>query len=106
MITVLVVIFLLTYLAITLDHPLHLNKSATSLLGAGVLWTLYALGSEDKELVTEELAATLSATAEIAFFLMGAMAIVEVIDTHGGFDVVTTRIRTKSLPTLLCLVCV
>lgn len=105
MITLLIVIFLLTYLAITLEHPLSINKSASALLGAGVLWTIYALVSENPETISEELTQTLATTAEIAFFLMGAMTIVEVIDTHGGFDVVTARIQTKSLSTLLWLIC-
>jgi Na+/H+ antiporter NhaD/arsenite permease-like protein len=69
-----------------------------------LLWTLYALGTANPELVEENLAHTLVETAQIVFFLMGAMTIVEVIDAHNGFEVITTRIRTTRLTSLLWLV--
>jgi Na+/H+ antiporter NhaD/arsenite permease-like protein len=56
--------------------------------------------------VSEHLGETLIGTAQIVFFLMGAMTIVEVIDAHDGFDVVTARIRTTSLSSLMWLVCI
>ncbi|MES2605095.1 MAG: sodium:proton antiporter NhaD, partial [Pseudomonadota bacterium] len=102
----LITIFLLTYLAITLEHPLRISKSASALLGAGILWSVYALMAPDAAVVNAELAKTIASTAEIAFFLMGAMTIVEVIDSHRGFDVVTARIQTQSLPGLLSLISV
>ncbi len=104
MLTALIVIFVLAYLAIALEHPIHINKAASALIGAGLLWTVYALGTGDHHLVGEQLSESLMATAQIVFFLMGAMTIVEVIDAHDGFDVITSRIRTTKLSSLMWLV--
>ncbi|NBS77274.1 MAG: sodium:proton antiporter [Betaproteobacteria bacterium] len=104
MTTLLIAVFVLTYAAITLEHQLKLNKSAPALLGAGVLWTLYALYLGDNQALTQHLNESLVGTAQIIFFLMGAMTIVEVIDAHNGFEVITQRIRTQRLSTLMWLV--
>ena len=104
MTTLLIAVFVLTYAAITLEHQLKLNKSAPALLGAGVLWSLYALHLGDNQALTQHLNESLVGTAQIIFFLMGAMTIVEVVDTHNGFDVITRRIQTKRLSTLMWLV--
>jgi Na+/H+ antiporter NhaD/arsenite permease-like protein len=101
MLTALVIIFILAYAAIALEHPLNINKSASALIGAGLLWTLYALLAGDTHLVSEQLGESLMGTAQIVFFLMGAMTIVEVVDAHNGFEVITTRIKTARLTTLL-----
>jgi Na+/H+ antiporter NhaD/arsenite permease-like protein len=74
-------------------------------LGAGLLWAIYALASTDYAQINQELSASLIGTAQIVFFLMAAMAIVEVVDAHQGFDVVTARINTQSLPMLLWIIC-
>lgn len=97
MIAALVVVFVIAYTAIALEEPLRVNKSASALVGAGLLWTIYAMTGGNSETIDHELAQSLIDTAEIAFFLMGAMTIVEVIDTHGGFSVVTSRIRARTL---------
>lgn len=104
MLTALIVIFLLTYAAIALEHPIGINKSASALIGAGLLWTLYAVSTADPHLISEQLGHSLLGTAQIVFFLMGAMTIVEVIDAHNGFEVITQRIRTTRLATLMWLV--
>lgn len=104
MTTTLIVIFVLCYLAIATEHPLHVNKSASALIGAGLLWTVYALGLGDAHRVGEHLGESLMATAQIVFFLMGAMTIVEVVDAHQGFEVVTQRIKTTRLASLMWLV--
>jgi len=101
----LVAIFILVYALIALEEPLRINKSAAALSGAGLLWTLYALGGGAGHPASAELAESLTGTAEIAFFLIGAMTIVEVIDTHGGFEVLTERIRARSLVGLIWIVC-
>jgi Na+/H+ antiporter NhaD/arsenite permease-like protein len=100
----LVSIFVLVYAAIALEHPFRINKSASALFGAGLLWAVYAISVGDHGRVGHELNETLAAVAQIAFFLMGAMAIVEVIDAHDGFAFLTSRIRTRSLTGLLWLV--
>jgi Na+/H+ antiporter NhaD/arsenite permease-like protein len=97
-------IFVIAYAAIALEHPLRVNKSATALIGAGLLWAIYAATIGDHALVTRQLDESVAATAQIVFFLIGAMTIVEVIDAHDGFEVITSRIRTTSQVTLLWLV--
>lgn len=104
MLTTLIVIFVIAYAAIALEHPLKVNKSASALIGAGLLWTIYALSIGDAQKVSEQLGESLMGTAQIVFFLMGAMAIVEVVDAHHGFEVITTRIKTSKLSTLMWLV--
>jgi len=100
----LIAIFVIAYAAIALEHPLKINKSGSALVGAGVLWTIYALSVGDAHLVSEQLGESLMGTAQIVFFLMGAMTIVEVVDAHNGFDVITARIKTTKLSTLMWLV--
>ncbi len=100
----LISIFVIAYAAIAFEHPIKINKSASALLGAGLLWSVYALMIGEGGHVSDHLGETLIGTAQIVFFLMGAMTIVEVIDAHDGFDVVTARIRTTSLSSLMWLV--
>ena len=104
MLTILVVVFVIVYAAIALEHPLKVNKSASALLGAGLLWTIYAVMTSDHNLVGHQLNESLASTAQIVFFLMGAMTIVEVVDAHNGFEVITSRINTTKLSTLMWLV--
>ena len=100
----LIVIFILAYVAIALEHTLRINKSASALLAAGLLWTIYSLSPGNIHLVIEGLNESIVGTAQIVFFLMGAMTIVEVVDAYHGFDVITSRIKTTKLSTLLWLV--
>lgn len=94
-------VFVVAYALIALEHPIKINKSATALIAAGLMWTLYGVFSPDGiHLVSEQLTEKLAETAAIVFFLMGAMTIVEVTDAHGGFEVVTRRIRATSLRVL------
>lgn len=104
MLTTLIVIFIIAYAAIALEHPLKINKSASALIGAGLLWTVYAISVGDAHLVGEQLSESLIGTAQIVFFLMGAMAIVEVVDAHNGFEIITARITTAKLSRLMWLV--
>lgn len=104
MVFALVLIFVLVYAAIALEHPLKISKSASALFGAGLLWTVYAISTGDQGRIAQELEETIAATARIIFFLLGAMTIVEVIDAHDGFALITSRIRTRKLTGLLWLV--
>jgi Na+/H+ antiporter NhaD/arsenite permease-like protein len=97
-------IFVLAYAAIALEHPIGVNKSASALLGAGVLWTIYALATGDHTVVGRQLDESVASTAQIVFFLIGAMTIVEVIDAHGSFEVITSRISTTSQVRLIWLI--
>ena len=102
--SVIATIFVIAYAAIALEHPIKVNKSASALVGAGVLWTVYAVFSGDPALVEQQLNESVSSTAQIVFFLIGAMTIVEVIDAHNGFEVITSLIRTRKQVTLMWLV--
>lgn len=101
MLTALVLVFVLAYAAIAFEHLIKINKSASALVGAGLLWTIYALNTGDAHGVGAHLSASLISTAQIVFFLMGAMAIVEVVDAHNGFEVITSRIQTTKLSSLM-----
>ena len=104
MLGVIAAIFVVAYVAIALEHPLGINKSASALVGAGLLWTIYAVVAGDHALVSRQLDDSVSSTAQIVFFLIGAMTIVEVIDAHDGFEVITSLIRTTRQVTLLWIV--
>jgi len=97
-------IFVIAYAAIALEHPIGVNKSASALLGAGLLWTVYAIATGDHTLVGRELDESVASIAQIVFFLIGAMTIVEVVDAHDGFEVITSRISTTSQVRLMWLV--
>ncbi|MGI6657175.1 MAG: sodium:proton antiporter NhaD [Desulfobulbus sp.] len=104
MVSLMIAIFCLAYAAIALEHPIKVNKSASALLAAGLMWTVYAVCGGDIQLTIENLNESLAATAQIVFFLMGAMTIVEVVDSHNGFEVITSRIKTVKLSSLLWLI--
>jgi Na+/H+ antiporter NhaD/arsenite permease-like protein len=91
-----ITIFILGYAAIAAEHSIKINKAAIALVTGVICWTLYALYSPDKQLVTESLTHHLGELAGILFFLLGAMTIVELIDAHDGFDLITTRLRQTS----------
>lgn len=97
-------IFVLAYAAIALEHPIGVNKSASALVGAGLLWTIYAIATGDHAIVGRQLDESVASTAQIVFFLIGAMTIVEVIDAHDGFEVITSRISTTSQVRLIWLI--
>jgi NhaD family Na+/H+ antiporter len=102
--TVILLLFVLGYAAIALEHTLNINKAASALLTGVLCWTVYILNSGEKKLVEHQLAEHLSDISGILFFLLGAMVIVELVDAHDGFDLVTQRIRTTSRRRLLWIV--
>lgn len=100
MFILMIVVFVIGYACIALEHPLHINKTATALLLGSLMWVCltYLPGAGDLHIPLIE---HLGETAEILFFLMGAMTIVEIIDAHGGFRIITDRIKTKKKTSLL-----
>jgi Na+/H+ antiporter NhaD/arsenite permease-like protein len=133
-----IIVFVIGYTAIALEHPLKINKTASALLAGVICWTLFvvsepsaqvmagesfrqfveilkleagekfsALSSGEiyREFAMFELSEHLSGIAQILFFLMGAMTIVELIDAHHGFRFITDRIHTKNPKTLLWIIC-
>jgi len=131
--TITIILFVLGYLLIALEHPIKINKTATALVTGVLCWTLFAfstpaasfLESEHfvsftkslqsitgigeaeiyQRFVKAELSHHLSQIASILFFLMGAMTIVELVDAHHGFRFITDRIKTVDIRKLLWIVC-
>ena len=123
--TLILVIFALGYLAITLEHNIKLDKLIPALLMMALMWAVVALGiehfpnwfdstkhalvdgfsamgHEDKmHLMEETVLHHLGKTAEILFFLLGAMTIVEIIDYFDGFSTFKRYIKTRSKRKLL-----
>ncbi len=130
MFIVMVVVFVLGYLAIALEHPLRVDKAVPALAIGSLLWVLYIFGAydiftaglseawnsyihDDQQhgeqgiqamrhfIVDKEIIHHLGEISEILFFLLGAMTIVEVIDKHDGFKIITDRIKTTKKVKLL-----
>ena len=100
-----IIIFILGYLAIALEHPIRINKAASALITGVLCWTVYIINAPDTHHVNEQLLEHLGDIAGILFFLLGAMTIVELIDAHDGFHIITQRIQTTSKRRLLWMVC-
>lgn len=96
-----ITIFILGYIAIAFEHALGVNKAATALITGVLCWTVYILQENAAEHANEELLHHLGSISSILFFLLGAMTIVELIDRHNGFSIITRRINSKSKQTLL-----
>ena len=111
MLTAIVVVFILGYMAIALEHPLKTDKTASALFLGMLLWTMYAVGvlsgdifpDRNMDLLNGSIIEHMGDISEILFFLIGAMTIVELIDVHGGFSVITERITTRKKRRLLWL---
>ena len=95
MITAMIVMFVLGYVLIALEHVLNINKATFALIMSGVLWALYSMTTHDPNL-GEELIIALGDTCEIIVFLIGAMTIVELIDRYGGFNIIVKRIHASN----------
>jgi Na+/H+ antiporter NhaD/arsenite permease-like protein len=98
------IVFVLGYIAIAFEHSLKLNKAATALITGVLCWTIYILQSNSAHTVNEELLEHLGEIASILFFLLGAMTIVETIDVHNGFNIITKKINTTSKGKLLFII--
>jgi Na+/H+ antiporter NhaD/arsenite permease-like protein len=105
MLSAIAVVFIAGYLAIAFEYTLKINKAATALLTGVLCWMLYILPSGNKEQVAAELTHHLGGLSQILFFLLGAMVIVELIDAHDGFDLITRRITTRSKRKLIWIIC-
>src|SRR5262245_48724483 len=100
----LTLIFIIGYLAIAFEHRLRINKAATALVTGVLCWVIYIIFSGEKEVVVEQLTGHLGELSQILFFLMGAMTIVELIDAHDGFEIITSRINTTSKTNLALII--
>lgn len=134
MLTAIIVVFVIGYLLIALEHPLKVDKTATALVLGMVLWIIYALGAQyivpvvaadhfhhfleqNPSLANESLGHQalqyvlsvdiiehLGDITQTLLFLIGAMTIVELVDVHGGFRVITDRISTRDKRKLLWII--
>lgn len=97
---VMIVIFILGYMGIIFEEVFEFNKAGVALLMSTGLWVTYAdyfdsAGQASGE-VLGQLSEQLAEVSDICFFLLAASTIVEVVDSHQGFKVVTNRITTTS----------
>ena len=106
MLTLMIVIFVLGYLAIALEHPIKVDKAASALITGVLVWTLFVLSGADQHFIEKQLLHHLSEISSILFFLLGAMTIVELVDAHEGFSIITDKITTKNRVKLLWIVSV
>jgi Na+/H+ antiporter NhaD/arsenite permease-like protein len=104
MFTLITILFIAGYAAIAFEHPLKINKSASALLTGVACWVVYIMGSGDIDLVSEQLYEHLGQISGILFFLLSAMTIVELIDAHDGFEVITSKITTRDKRKLLWII--
>jgi Na+/H+ antiporter NhaD/arsenite permease-like protein len=97
-------VFIAGYIAIAFEHVTKINKTAPALIAGVLCWSIYILFSEDKEIVSHQLAENLGEFSGILFFLMGAMTIVEIIDAHDGFYIITQKITQTNKRKLLWII--
>ncbi len=105
-------VFLIGYALIALEHPLRLDKSASAILAGVLCWALLALdsgfflpgaaaGESTTHVVEHSLLEHLADISSILFFLLSAMTIVELIDAHSGFSIITDKVKSTSKVSLL-----
>jgi Na+/H+ antiporter NhaD/arsenite permease-like protein len=103
--TAILVTFILGYIAIAFENTLNINKAATALVTGVLCWVLYIFsGSNAPDKINGQLLQQAGEISGILFFLLGAMTIVELIDAHNGFDIITRRITTTNKRKLLWIV--
>jgi Na+/H+ antiporter NhaD/arsenite permease-like protein len=104
----LAVTFIVGYTLIALEHPLRINKAATAVVTGILSWVFLLVGhaaiAKGPQEVEAALMHHLGETASILFFLLGAMTIVEVVDSYDGFQFIIRLLRVKSLWVFLVIV--
>ena len=102
MIELTIILFCIGYSCIALEHILKIDKAATALVTGILCWTVFVMFSEfDGQFIYKDLQYHLIHISEILFFLLGAMTIVELVDAHDGFSIITNKIKTTSRVKLL-----
>ncbi|XP_055833855.1 sodium/proton antiporter 1 [Solanum dulcamara] len=92
------------YMGIIFEESLAFNKSGVGLLMAVSLWVVRSIGAPSNDIALSQLSHATAEVSEIVFFLLGAMTIVEIVDAHQGFKLVTDNITTRKPTTLLWVV--
>ena len=98
-------VFIVGYIFIALEHVLKIDKASSALITGAVCWAIIAFSGYDLHELKHELAEHIAEISEILFFLLGAMTIVELVDSHQGFKIITDRITTKNKIKLLWTLC-
>ncbi len=106
MLTLIIITFIVGYIAVATEHTIRINKAASALLTGVLCWTFYTFTGVETHEVAHQLTEHLGEVSGILFFLMGAMTIVELIDAHDGFEIITSRINTKSKTKLLWIIAI
>ena len=104
MLVLIAICFVLGYAAIALEHPLRINKAASALLTGMLIWTVITVGHLGGQAPLVALNEHISGIASILFFLLGAMTVVELMDAHAGFQVITDRITSTNKLVLLWVI--
>lgn len=100
-------VFLIGYACITLEHFIKINKTTTALVMAVICWALlFAHPFCENESNLDCFSHHLANICQIVFFLLGALAIVEIINTHQGFKMISDYIQVKSKSRLLWMMCI
>ena len=103
--TLIIIAFIIGYLFITIENKIHINKAAIAILTGALCWTIYVMfTSTGSEIVVSELVEHVGSISQIIFFLIGAMTIVELIDSYHGFDVITKLLTTNKTRVLLWII--
>jgi Na+/H+ antiporter NhaD/arsenite permease-like protein len=102
--TVITILFIVGYCLIIFERALKINKAGMALLTGVACWTAFIVYSPDKNEVKQQLIERMGDFSGILFFLMGAMAIVELIDAHNGFSIITNAIKTRNKIALLWII--
>ncbi|MFT4521861.1 MAG: Na+/H+ antiporter NhaD/arsenite permease-like protein [Bacteroidia bacterium] len=119
MTALIIVVFVLGYLAIATEHTIKIDKAASALITGMLCWAIYVFtlegdGHQIQHIIEHGregfsfsggLVHHIFDIGSILFFLMGAMTIVELVDAHEGFAVITDAIKTTSAIKLLIIVC-
>tara|TARA_B100002052_G_C15887183_1_gene602114 strand:- start:1370 stop:2659 length:1290 start_codon:yes stop_codon:yes gene_type:complete len=98
------ILFILGYLAIAFEHSIKIDKAASALFLGGICWTVFAFTGESISSLEYEIQHHIIHISEILFFLFGAMTIVELIDTHQGFSIITDKIKTTNKLKLIWII--
>ncbi|MFD0989513.1 sodium:proton antiporter NhaD [Mariniflexile jejuense] len=107
----LAIAFILGYIFIAFEHPLKIDKAASAILTGVICWVILVLGQNtifqtphEAHFIDEAILHHVGEISQILFFLLGAMTIVELIDTHGGFYIITSKIKTTNRVKLLWII--
>ena len=100
-----IIVFVLGYAAIAFEHNLKIDKAAAALVTGVLCWVFFVFGGAETHQIEHDLLNHIGEISSILFFLLGAMTIVELIDTHGGFNIITDKIATQNKVIALWIIC-